>query len=285
MPSPPDLLASAVPRVGVAVFILHADTTAIIKEADSASTSTATSLPDESLNCSPKPTKPSHDINISAKSKAKSTFKFLLGRRLGSHGANTWALPGGHLEFGETFEECAAREVLEETGLEVDAERLEFLTATNDLMPSKQQQDSSPTRKHYVTIFMTARVRQRVKAPETTNSDGLSRLQHSKFRSVDTFPKARRMEPNKCAGWEWVSWDDLERWAKPQIKEYQQQQYRLGQKGEAGTGRLDTWDPRETDNGNKNTSTTNDNGDQARTLFSPMIDLLMQRPGVVPQLA
>ena len=45
--------------------------------------------------------------------------QILLGKRIGSHGESTWAPPGGHLEFGESFEACATREAFEETGLKI----------------------------------------------------------------------------------------------------------------------------------------------------------------------
>jgi 8-oxo-dGTP diphosphatase len=45
--------------------------------------------------------------------------KILMGKRINSHGEGTWSLPGGHLEFFETFEDCAKREVMEETGLKI----------------------------------------------------------------------------------------------------------------------------------------------------------------------
>lgn len=60
----------------------------------------------------------------------------------------TWAFPGGHLEFGESFEDCAAREVLEETGLKV--ENVKFLTTTNDVMKAEN--------KHYITIFVACTI-------------------------------------------------------------------------------------------------------------------------------
>jgi 8-oxo-dGTP diphosphatase len=41
------------------------------------------------------------------------------------------------------------REILEETGLQVNDDSVRFLTATNDIMPSEH--------KHYVTIFMGCR--------------------------------------------------------------------------------------------------------------------------------
>lgn len=36
----------------------------------------------------------------------------------------TWDLPGGHLAIGESFEECLAREIEEETGLAIATPRL-----------------------------------------------------------------------------------------------------------------------------------------------------------------
>jgi len=69
--------------------------------------------------------------------------KVLLGERIGSHGANTWSFPGGHLEDNESPEATAKREVLEETGLEV-----------NDLVPSGFTFDHfEENNTHYLTLF------------------------------------------------------------------------------------------------------------------------------------
>ena len=37
------------------------------------------------------------------------------------HGEDTWTMPGGKIEYGESFEECARREVLEETGIKLNS--------------------------------------------------------------------------------------------------------------------------------------------------------------------
>jgi 8-oxo-dGTP diphosphatase len=67
--------------------------------------------------------------------------KILVGRRLSSHGSGTWEIPGGHLEFGESFEQAAEREVREETGLQrIEAKAV--VSLNNDIAYDK----------HYVSI-------------------------------------------------------------------------------------------------------------------------------------
>ena len=70
--------------------------------------------------------------------------KVLLINRKGPHGHGTWCTPGGHLDFGETPEECAAREAKEEIGVDVVDTR--FRALTNDVFEE--------TGKHYITIWM-----------------------------------------------------------------------------------------------------------------------------------
>jgi 8-oxo-dGTP diphosphatase len=97
--------------------------------------------------------------------------RILLGKRRGSHGAGTWALPGGHLEWGETVEACARREVLEETGLEIA-----------DVRPGPFTNDVFPEGRHYVTLFVVAR-----------RAGGTLAL----------------LEPAKCERWETFAWEAL----------------------------------------------------------------------------
>jgi ADP-ribose pyrophosphatase YjhB (NUDIX family) len=59
-----------------------------------------------------------------------------------------WVLPGGRLEYGETFHECATRELKEETGLDVEVER--FLFISEAIAPDRSR--------HIVNIYVKARV-------------------------------------------------------------------------------------------------------------------------------
>lgn len=72
--------------------------------------------------------------------------KVLLVKRKGAHGAGTWSIPGGKLDFGESWEECAAREALEEIG--VHLKNIRFLAITNDVFEKD--------RLHFISIFMEA---------------------------------------------------------------------------------------------------------------------------------
>jgi len=49
------------------------------------------------------------------------------------HGEGTWTMPGGKLEFGETFEDGAYRETLEETGIKINKAKIKFISVANDM--------------------------------------------------------------------------------------------------------------------------------------------------------
>ena len=65
--------------------------------------------------------------------------KVFLAKRQGSHGEDTWASAGGHLEWEESLEDCARREALEELGVTVG--ELRFLCISNILAYGKHYVD------------------------------------------------------------------------------------------------------------------------------------------------
>ncbi len=96
----------------------------------------------------------------------------LMGKRLNAHGEGCWCFPGGHLEFGEAIEECARREVYEETGIQI--KNLSIGPFTNDIFTDEG--------KHYVTLFIIA-----------------------DYAGGDIDIK----EPDKCEEWKWFDQDRL----------------------------------------------------------------------------
>lgn len=114
--------------------------------------------------------------------------KVLVGRRKGSHAAGLISFPGGHLDFGETWDACVLRELAEECGEDFKVAVVPALTkidfegrfrlhldwfVTNDILPEG---------KHYITIFLVA---------EWVSGEPVN------------------MEPHKCEGWEWLTFEEL----------------------------------------------------------------------------
>lgn len=97
--------------------------------------------------------------------------KILMGKRLAKHAGGEYATPGGHLEHGESFFDCARREVAEECGLEIKNIRFLFVTNLLAYLP-----------KHYVHINLVA---------EWAGGE----------------PQV--LEPEKCESWDWYDMDNL----------------------------------------------------------------------------
>lgn len=97
--------------------------------------------------------------------------KVLLGKRKNSHGADEYGGPGGHLEYGETAEQTALREIDEECGIAV--KNLKML-CVSDLLTYFP--------KHYIDIGFSA-----------------------EWGSYE--PKV--LEPHKVVSWDWYNIDKL----------------------------------------------------------------------------
>ncbi len=104
--------------------------------------------------------------------------KLLLGKRHEDpekassllNGAGTWTMPGGKLHFGETFEESATREVLEETGITLN--KMNVICVNQDIIETA----------HFITIGLFS----------------------------DTFSgEPKVMEPDEITEWRWFDLNNL----------------------------------------------------------------------------
>lgn len=105
--------------------------------------------------------------------------RILMGLRKGKHGAGTWSLPGGWIELGEHPEETAAREILEETNLEVEPYQIrpwERVPYTNTFF-------KDPAIHNITLLMVTYRF-----MLENVNGNSL---------------RVKLKEPDKCEYWEW----------------------------------------------------------------------------------
>lgn len=117
--------------------------------------------------------------------------RVLLAKRKGSHGEGEYAFPGGHLEYGESFEECARREIREETGIEIKSIQFQFLANVKKY-----------SEKHYVHIGLIADWKSgepKVLEPQRSESWGwypLENLPHPLFEFCKLAYKSYKTKQN-----------------------------------------------------------------------------------------
>ena len=98
--------------------------------------------------------------------------KVLFGKRIVVNGDFVWQLPGGWIELGESPEQTARREVMEETGLGLD--ELRFVGLTNNNFSDQN---------HSISLYFEA---------ECSDAE-----------------KVNNPEPGRCEQWIWLDWNEL----------------------------------------------------------------------------
>lgn len=98
----------------------------------------------------------------------------LLKYRKGAHEEGTWCPPGGLVDFGETLQEAAAREAVEESALIIKPEDISIISVTEDIFKEAH--------KHHITVHLITK----------------------KFSGTVT-----NTEPHKCLEWKWFSLNNL----------------------------------------------------------------------------
>jgi 8-oxo-dGTP diphosphatase len=101
----------------------------------------------------------------------------LLARRANPPLQGEWSLPGGALEVGEKLREGVAREVLEETGLEVEVGPV--LDVIDSIFPDSEGR----TQYHYVLIDYLCRPRAGTAAPASDASE----LRWARAQELESF--------------------------------------------------------------------------------------------------
>jgi len=104
-----------------------------------------------------------------------STNKFLVGKRIKE---KCFGLPGGKLEYGESFEGCAKRELIEETNINLEESRFKYLCSFNCINKELEY--------HWVEIFMVVHI------------------------STEEENTIVNNEPHKSEDWIWITLEEIE---------------------------------------------------------------------------
>lgn len=88
------------------------------------------------------------------------------------HGEGAWTMPGGKMDFQETFETLCFRETKEETGIEIDKSKIQLISVQQNIIPEK----------HFITLGFLC----------------------EKFEG-----EPRVCEPDEIGEWKWFPFSDL----------------------------------------------------------------------------